>query len=91
MYFYIAKFLFTKLGLRRHPPLKDIVALCASPDPKVRQLALRYFLDNHSVRYIDFDPAQFSDVAFIPALNKTTPLMAMHNQVKHTNCAIRLY
>jgi hypothetical protein len=78
--FLTAKFLY-KLGLRRSPPLKTVISLCASSDPKIRPLALKYFINNHASRYSDFDPSDFPDVAFIPALDHTTPRMGMHNKV----------
>jgi hypothetical protein len=73
-----AKFLY-KLGLRRSPSLQIIIALCASADPQIRPLALKYFLDNYASRYSDFEPSNFPDIAFIPALNQATP--RMHKEV----------
>jgi hypothetical protein len=75
-----AKFLY-KLGLRRSPPLKAIISLCASNDAQIRPLALKYFLNHHAGRYSDFDPSDFPDVAFVPALDQTTPRMGKHNEV----------
>jgi hypothetical protein len=75
-----AKFLY-KLGLRRSPPLKTIISLCASPDPHIRPLALKYFLSYHASRYSAFDPSDFPDVAFVPALDQTTPCMGMYKEV----------
>jgi hypothetical protein len=75
-----AKFLY-KLGLRRFPPLKTIISLCASNDPQIRPLALKYFLNNHTGRYSDFDPSDFPEVAFVPALDQTTPRMGKHKEV----------
>lgn len=79
----VAKFLY-KLGLRRTVPLKNIIVLCASANATVRPVALKYFLDNYATRYSDFDPAYFSDIAFVPALDQTTPCMAMHKDVTTT-------
>ncbi|KAI0646791.1 hypothetical protein C8Q79DRAFT_956470 [Trametes meyenii] len=62
-----AKFLF-KLGLRRYPPLPDLIGLAASPDEKTQSAALKYLLDNYTTRYADYDPDAFANVAFIPAL-----------------------
>jgi hypothetical protein len=76
----LAKFLY-KLGLRRFPPLKTIISLCASNEINIRAFALKYFLNNYTSRYSDFDPNNFTDLAFIPALDQTTPCMAMHREV----------
>jgi hypothetical protein len=69
MLLYPAKFLF-ELGLLRYPPLEVIVGLCASNDLNVRPIALRYFLDNVSTRYPQYDPANFGDVSFIPSTTR---------------------
>ncbi|EIN13823.1 hypothetical protein PUNSTDRAFT_117488 [Punctularia strigosozonata HHB-11173 SS5] len=61
-----AKLLF-KLGLRRFPPLKDVIELAASQNVGIRTKALRYFLDNHRDRYNSYDPEEFAQVSFVPA------------------------
>ncbi|KAI0747853.1 hypothetical protein C8Q80DRAFT_1168786 [Daedaleopsis nitida] len=75
-----AKFLF-KLGLRRYPPLAAIIGLAAGNDEAVREAALKYFFNNHTTRYADYDPDAFSNVAFIPALNGNTRCMARPHEV----------
>ncbi|EIW60639.1 uncharacterized protein TRAVEDRAFT_119941 [Trametes versicolor FP-101664 SS1] len=75
-----AKFLF-KLGLRRYPPLPDLIGLAASGDEKVRSAALKYLLDNYSTRYADYDPNAFSNVPFIPAVKGGKPCMAKPHEV----------
>jgi hypothetical protein len=55
-----------ELGLRRYPPLNDIINLCASPDPAVRPIALKYLLDNITTHYKHYDPLNFADIEFIP-------------------------
>ncbi|PCH38307.1 hypothetical protein WOLCODRAFT_96891 [Wolfiporia cocos MD-104 SS10] len=64
-----AKFMIN-LGLRRYPPLDVILRLAAGESPKVRHVALQYFLDNLTTKYPDYDPAAFGDVAFIPAVKE---------------------
>lgn len=85
---FTAKFLYT-LGLKRCPPLKIIIGLCASSDVNVRALALKYFLDHRASRYSDFDPTQFPDIAFIPALDQTAHRMAIHNEA--SSCSYHIH
>jgi hypothetical protein len=61
-----ANFLY-KLGLRRFPPLDVIIKIAAGSDATLRSMAMKYFLDNIHTRYSDYDPANFSDIAYIPA------------------------
>lgn len=68
--------------------MKVIIGLCASTDGRVRSQALKYFLDNYTTRYSDFDPANFSDIAFIPALDQETPRMALHKDVNTTTLSV---
>ncbi|KZT69065.1 hypothetical protein DAEQUDRAFT_751065 [Daedalea quercina L-15889] len=75
-----AKFL-CNLGLQRFPSLSVILELAASPDQKVRPVALRYFLDSLTTRYQDYDPSNFSQIAFIPALKSQQPYMAKPSEV----------
>lgn len=84
-----AKFLF-KLGLRRYPPLPDLIGLAASDDEKVRSAALKYLLDNYTTRYSDYDPNAFSNVPFIPAVKGGKPCMAKPHEVNYTLCSVRI-
>ena len=77
----VAKFLF-KLGLRRYPPLPDLIELAASRDEKIRAAALKYLLDNFMTRYADYDPHAFSNVRFIPAVKGGTRCLARYHEVK---------
>ncbi|KAI0637255.1 hypothetical protein C8Q77DRAFT_1216014 [Trametes polyzona] len=77
-----AKFLF-KLGLRRYPPLPDLIGLAASRDEKIRAAALKYLLDNFMTRYADYDPNAFSNVPFIPAVKGGTRCLARYHEVYH--------
>ncbi len=56
------------LGLKRAPPLAEILSIAALDDPTVRTKALTFFLDNLSDKYPDYDPKNFQDLAFVPAV-----------------------
>ncbi|TFY51778.1 hypothetical protein EVJ58_g10387 [Rhodofomes roseus] len=75
-----AKFLYN-LGLQRFPSLHVILGLAASADQKVRTVALRYFLDSVATKYSDYDPNNFSQIAFIPAVKDGKPYMAKPSEV----------
>lgn len=78
--FLTAKFLY-RLGLRKFPPLNVILNLAASPDSKIRTLAMNYFLDNYVTRYSDYEPGNFATVAFVPALDGKVQKLATPNEV----------
>ncbi|KXN90205.1 hypothetical protein AN958_04695 [Leucoagaricus sp. SymC.cos] len=75
-----AHFLFD-LGLRRYPPLAELIQLCANPDSQVRTTALTYLLDNLRTKYTDYDPNTFRDIAFIPAMNDSQSCLGTPHQV----------
>ncbi|KAI0822620.1 hypothetical protein BC628DRAFT_1388241 [Trametes gibbosa] len=75
-----AKFLF-KLGLRRFPPLPDLIGLAASQDEKVRSAALKYLLDNYTTRYPNYDPIDFSNVSYVPAVKNGKPCLGKPHEV----------
>ncbi|KAJ6593724.1 hypothetical protein B0H19DRAFT_1091788 [Mycena capillaripes] len=75
-----AKLLFD-LGLMRYPPLEVLISLCASPDAKVRPIALKYLLDNMSARYNDYNPAHFYEIPYLPALKDGKPVMGSPKDV----------
>jgi hypothetical protein len=77
----IAKFLYN-LGLKRFPPLEVILDLAASTNLKTRTSAMNYFLDNYVTRYSDYNPANFSKVAFVPALEGGKQKLATPNEVR---------
>ena len=58
-----------------------ILGLAASQDRKVGTAALRYFLDNLSVRYPEYDPNNFGQIAFVPSLKDQKPYMAKPSEV----------
>ena len=85
-----AKFLF-KLGLRRYPPLAELVGLMASGDEAIRNAARKYFFDNYTIRYAaDYDPDAFSNVAFIPAVKGGTRCLARPHEVRLPVAVTRL-
>ncbi|KAJ6558581.1 hypothetical protein DFH09DRAFT_1037162 [Mycena vulgaris] len=75
-----AKLLF-ELGLIRYPPLPALVGLCASSDAKIRPIALKYLLDNMTARYNDYNPANFYEIPYIPALKDGKPVMGTPKDV----------
>ncbi|KAJ7647485.1 hypothetical protein FB45DRAFT_893565 [Roridomyces roridus] len=78
-----AKLLFD-LGLIRFPPLKQLISLCASPDAKIRPIALKYLLDNMGTRYTDYSPADFYEIPYLPALKDGAPVMGTPKDVFST-------
>ncbi|KAG8964408.1 hypothetical protein FRC03_001809 [Tulasnella sp. 419] len=85
-----AKILFD-LGLRRYPDLPVIIGLMASPDPKIRRTALKYFLDEFYPRYSrSYNPSDFLHLAYIPAVKPDgTHFLARHNEVfMDPECAV---
>ncbi len=70
------------LGLRRAPPLPDILRIAASDNPTVRAKALIFFLDNLSVKYSDYDPNNFRDLAFVPAVLGSEKVLAKPLEVR---------
>src|ERR1700679_411118 len=64
----LARLLFA-LGLKRFPPLEDILQLAAGPDERLWNLALKYFLEKFRAQYASYDPSNetCSTFAFIPA------------------------
>lgn len=80
---YSAAHFLASIGLRRFPPLKVLIDLCGNTDPIVRHVALKYFLDNYQARYSDYNPDNFPNIAFIPALDRSIPRMAVHKEANH--------
>ncbi|KAF7315310.1 hypothetical protein MIND_00045600 [Mycena indigotica] len=75
-----AKLLFD-LGLLRYPPLKVLINLCANSDEKTRPIALKYLIDNLPTKYLDYDPGDFYDIPFLPALRDKMPTMGSPKEV----------
>ncbi|KAF9264248.1 hypothetical protein L218DRAFT_958669 [Marasmius fiardii PR-910] len=61
-----AKFLFD-IGLRRQPPLADLIRLCRNDQGKIRELALTYLVDHIPSVYDDYNPAHYRDSRFVPS------------------------
>ena len=64
------------LNLRQVPPLREILHLAASDNPTVRTKALTFFLDNSYNIYRDYDPQDFRDLAFVPAVLGSEKMLA---------------
>jgi len=75
-----AKFLY-RLGLQKFPPLGVVLNLIANSPVSRRMLALNYLLDNYVQRYSNYDPSNFSKLAFIPAVNGTVQKLASPDEV----------
>ncbi|KAF8270077.1 hypothetical protein EI94DRAFT_1723808 [Lactarius quietus] len=70
-----AKFLIN-LGLRRFPPLWELLNITASDNQTLREKALTFFLDNLSSKYSDYDPNNYRDLAFVPAVRGSEKVLA---------------
>ena len=70
------------LGLKRAPPLPEILNIAASVDPTVQTKALTFFLDNLSDKYHDYDPENFRDLAFVPAVLGSEKLLSKPFEVR---------
>ena len=66
----------------RAPPLPEIIRIAASDNLTVRTKAFTFFLDNLSVKYSDYDPHNFRDVAFIPAVLGSEKVLAKPFEVR---------
>ena len=71
------------LGLKRAPLLSEILNIAASDDPTVRTKALTFFLDNSSDKYNDYDPENFRDLAFVPAVLGSEKLLSKPFEVRN--------
>ncbi|KAF7376003.1 hypothetical protein MSAN_00015000 [Mycena sanguinolenta] len=75
-----AKLLFD-LGLMRYPRLDMLISLCAGPNAQIRPIALKFLLDNLSSRYKDYNPPDFYDIPYLPALQDGKPVMGAPKDV----------
>lgn len=64
------------MGLKREIPLPEILHIAASDDPTMRTKALTFFLDNLYVNYRHYDPENFRDLAFVPAVLGSEKVLA---------------
>ncbi|THH10019.1 hypothetical protein EW146_g8508 [Bondarzewia mesenterica] len=76
-----AKFLYS-LGLKRQPPIRELIELAAGVDPVLKSKALNYLLENFVAKYAaEYDPDEFGSYAFIPALKAEQRCMAKPSDV----------
>ena len=61
-----------------------IVDLAASANAAVRVLALKYLIDNIPKRYDDYDPANFQDIAYVPALRGDNSVQGTPKEARHS-------
>jgi hypothetical protein len=76
-----ADFVFS-LGLRRAPPLTEILNIAASDNPSMRTKAFSFFLDNISNIYFGYDPKNYQDLAFVPAILGSKKVVAKPFEVR---------
>ena len=69
------------LGLKRSPPLADLLKLAAGPDASIREKALQYFVDNFPKYSGQYDPHEYKDLAFVPAIGKMGSHLAKPKEV----------
>jgi hypothetical protein len=62
--------------------LSDILRIAASDNPTVRMKALSFFLEKISVKYSDYDPHNFRDLAFVPAVRGSEKVLAKPLEVR---------
>ena len=67
-----------------------MVTLCASPDTAVRTIAFKYLCDNIPLKYPDYTPEIFGDIAFIPAEGEDGPHLGMLGEVNLLSIALPL-
>lgn len=63
--------------------MSEILNIAASDDPTVRTKALTFFLDNFSDKYHDYDPENFRDLAFVPAVLGSKKLLSKPSKVRN--------
>ena len=63
--------------------MSEILNIAASDDPTVRTKALTFFLDNLSDKYNDYDPENFRDLAFVPAVLGSEKLLSKPFEVRN--------
>lgn len=69
------------LGLRRFPPVDVLLGIAAGSAP-LNKKAFQFLLAHMSGHYAGFEPSQFNNVAFIPAISATgNPMLAKPGEV----------
>lgn len=62
--------------------MPDILRIAASDDPTVRTKALMFFLETSSRYYSNYDPYDFRDLAFIPAILGSKKVLVKPSDVR---------
>ena len=62
--------------------MTEILHIVASDNPSMRTKALSFFLDNISNNYSDYDPKNFRDLAFVPAILGSEKVLAKPFEVR---------
>ena len=65
--------------------MPEIIRIAASDNLAVRAKALTFFLDNLSVKYSDYDPQNFQNIAFVPAVRGSEKVLAKPFEVRDPN------
>lgn len=58
------------------PPLQEILHIASSDNATVRTKALKFFLDNLYDMYPDYNPLNFREFAFVPAVRGSEKVLA---------------
>ena len=62
--------------------MSELLNIAASDNQTVREKALTFFLDNLSLKYSDYDPKNFRDLAFVPAVRGSEKVLAKPFEVR---------
>ena len=71
-----------QLNLRKAPPLREILYLAASDNFTVRTKAFEFFLDKLHNVYPEYDPRNFRNLAFVPAVLGSEKMLAKPFKVR---------
>jgi hypothetical protein len=73
----------TRLGLLQHPPLKKIIEIAGSPDPKIRLTAFKYLSDKFDEFYHKhYKPIDYKGMPFIPAVKDGKDCVGTYEEVR---------
>ena len=50
-------------------------------DPRTRALAMKYFLENRTTKYAEYQPSAYANIAFVPAVKGKTEILAKPGEV----------
>ena len=62
--------------------MEEILRIAASDNLSIRTKALAFVLDNLNVKYTDYDPHNFRDLAFVPAVRGLEKVLAKPFEVR---------